>query len=332
MIRHITGLIILGLVVYVAFTMPLCIGVPCVETMRDTITAWRGEDGEKGVERGVEETPLPHTATVEDDRPTVRTTTAPAAKESTPGALRVIKDAITKESGLSSTGIIVATNLERVTLGIAPLKENSALRAAAEAKVADLFARQYFEHESPTGEGPSDLARTAGYAYILVGENLALGNFENDQAVVTAWMNSPGHRANILKAGYQEIGVAARKGTYEGRAVWIAVQEFGTPRAACPNTSTELSLQIDTNNAKLDAVEAELRERKQSIDATSPHDPSYNAQVDAYNALVAEYNTLLRTTRALVDDYNAQVRTFNTCLAQYTEQLTFSPSVGSILR
>lgn len=320
MIRNITGLVILGLVVYVAFTMPLCIGVPCAETMRDTVTQWYGS--EKAEERNGPVATSSLSVPVIADRPVARTasngsTTAP--RESTPGALRVIKDTIVKETGLSSAGIIVSTNLERAAMGIAPLKENSALRAAAETKVSDLFARQYFEHESPTGEGPSDLARNAGYAYIIVGENLALGNFENDQAVVIAWMNSPGHRANILKAGYQEIGVAARKGMYEGRQVWIAVQEFGVPRTACPSTSGDLSMRIDANNQKLDSIEKELQLKKQNIDATSPYDPSYNTQVDAYNALVAEYNTLLSTTRGLVETYNAQVRTFNTCLGQYTD-------------
>lgn len=319
MIRNITGLVILGLVVYVAFTMPLCIGVPCVETMRETVEQWYGSDDTAKRDGAIATSSL--AVPVTTDRPVTRTAansnTAP--RESTPGALRVIKDAIIKETGLSSSGIIVSTNLERAAMGIAPLKENSALRAAAEAKVSDLFARQYFEHESPTGEGPSDLARTAGYAYILVGENLALGNFENDQAVVTAWMNSPGHRANILKTGYQEIGVAARKGTYEGRQVWIAVQEFGVPRSACSSTDEGLSARIDASNQELDRIEAELRARKQEIDATPVNDPSYNAKIDTYNALVADYNTRLRTTRTMVDEYNAQVRAFNTCLERYAE-------------
>lgn len=316
MIRHITGLLILGLVVYVAFTMPLCIGVPCAETMRDTITAWHDGEPSDGPEPRTPSSSLAVPAA--DDRPVTRSTAREATQENTPGALRVIKEAVTKERGLSSVGIIASTNLERAAAGVAPLRENNALRAAAEAKVSDLFGRQYFEHESPTGEGPSDLARSAGYAYILVGENLALGNFEDDQAVVAAWMNSPGHRANILKEGYQEIGVAARKGMYEGRQVWIAVQEFGVPRAACPSTSDELSGRIDANNRELDEIEKDLQQRKQTIDATSPYDPAYNAQVDAYNARVAEYNALLGATRELVDTYNIQVRTFNTCLEQYT--------------
>ena len=55
------------------------------------------------------------------------------------------------------------------------------------------------------------MAKKAGYEYISVGENLAMGNFKNDGDLVEAWMNSPGHRANILSFKYKELGVAVIK-------------------------------------------------------------------------------------------------------------------------
>ena len=82
------------------------------------------------------------------------------------------------------------TNAERKAVASLPaLKENAELDKSAAAKVADLFAKQYFEHESPDGKGPSDLALAAGYKYAIIGENLAEGNFESDQAVMDAWLS-----------------------------------------------------------------------------------------------------------------------------------------------
>jgi uncharacterized protein YkwD len=92
-----------------------------------------------------------------------------------------------------------------------------------------MFENQYFAHESPTGEKVSDLAKKFGYDFLLIGENLAMGNFSSDEDLVLAWMESPGHRENILNEKYQEIGVAVKKGIFEGKEVWIAVQHFGLP-------------------------------------------------------------------------------------------------------
>src|SRR6185369_15716694 len=118
--------------------------------------------------------------------------------------------------------------------GLPALKENALLDKAAKKKLDDMFAQQYFEHINPQGKGPSDLAKSVGYDYIAIGENLALGNFKNDAELVQAWMDSPGHRANILNKQYTEIGVAVGQGTYEGKKTWLAVQEFGRPTSSCP--------------------------------------------------------------------------------------------------
>ena len=68
---------------------------------------------------------------------------------------------------------------------------------------------------------------------------------------MTAWMNSPGHRANILNPHFQEIGVAVGKGMYEGHETWIAVQSFGMPLSACPASDANLKIKIDANNGMI---------------------------------------------------------------------------------
>jgi len=108
---------------------------------------------------------------------------------------------------LTVAGILTETNRHRAEFNLKPLTLNPALSNVADVKAADLFSQQYFEHVSPDGIGVADLVAQVDYDYLLVGENLALGNFESDADLVQAWMDSPGHRANILKAGFTEVGL-----------------------------------------------------------------------------------------------------------------------------
>ena len=237
-------------------------------------------------------------------------------KVAEPGPLRVTTPASTNPSDLSIRGVIEYTNGARSLNGGFPaLIENSTLDRDAKIKLDDMFAKQYFEHQSPTGVGPGDIANAVGYQYVLVGENLALGDFGSDAKLVEAWMNSPGHRANILNAHYQEIGVAVGKGMYEGRLTWLAVQSFGMPLSACPVIDTQKKAQIDMNNAQVTAQSAALEAKKAQINSTSTDDPNYNIYVNEFNALLPSYNALVVDTRTLVTEYNATVQAFNSCIA-----------------
>ena len=126
--------------------------------------------------------------------------------------------------------IIEETNVQRKTNGLPALSENATLDEVAKSKAYDMFRNQYFDHVSPTGVGPEELAESLGYNYSFQGENLLMGNFISEKAMVQDWMNSPGHRANILNSHYTEIGVSVVKEKYKGKTVWIGVQEFGSPR------------------------------------------------------------------------------------------------------
>src|SRR5450830_1198614 len=97
--------------------------------------------------------------------------------------------------------LLAGTNAKRQEAGLGPLTFNSTLSVAAANKAADMFAKNYWAHNSPTGSTPWDFITGAGYHYTVAGENLAK-NFSNSQGVVDAWMASPSHRANVLKAGY----------------------------------------------------------------------------------------------------------------------------------
>jgi len=220
-------------------------------------------------------------------------------------------------SFLTQKGTIAETNNQRIENGLSALKENAKLDAAAKAKAQDMFKNQYFEHVSPSGRGPADLAKSVGYDYLIIGENLALGNFENDKKLVDAWMASPGHRANILNGKYAEIGVAVEKGIYEGHSVWMAVQEFGRPASACPKVDLALKAKIDNYNIQIDRLSQIIQARKAELEnmiVTRENVSDYNAKVNEYNNLINEYNSLVVEAKAAVAAYNNQVQAYNECL------------------
>ena len=80
------------------------------------------------------------------------------------------------------------------------------VRKVARTKSTDMSKNNYFSHTSPTYGSPFDMLKTFGISYRSAGENIAQG-YTTPEAVVKGWMNSPGHRANILNESYTKIGV-----------------------------------------------------------------------------------------------------------------------------
>jgi uncharacterized protein YkwD len=233
---------------------------------------------------------------------------------SAPEPLEVFK--VVNRSELTAAGVIAQTNAARSLSSLPPLTRNNRLTQAAEAKVEDMFTLQYFEHKSPSGIDAAGLAKNAGYSYIIVGENLATGNFEDDADVVAAWMASPGHRANILNNRYTEIGVAVGRGTFEGRNVWMAVQEFGLPASACPAPSELLSGEINQQKVALDDLLVLVERAKDELDAEkNKRSAEYARKTQEYNELVDQYNELLAKTKEKIATYNTQVTRYNDCAA-----------------
>lgn len=110
--------------------------------------------------------------------------------------------------------VIRLVNIERRKSGLSPLVEDWQLSRVARYKSEDMRDRGYFSHTSPTYGSPFDMMRAFGISYRSAGENIAKGQ-QSPEAVVKAWMNSPGHRANILNKGFTHIGVGyAKSGNY----------------------------------------------------------------------------------------------------------------------
>lgn len=227
----------------------------------------------------------------------------------------LISEEEASRSFLTSTGIIKWTNAQREKYNLSPLEENPKLDSTAAIKAEDMFKNQYFAHESPNSVGVGDLARDMGYESIIIGENLAMGNFKDDEALVQAWMDSPGHRANILNPKYTEIGVAANKGQYEGRTVWMAVQHFGYPLSSCSQPSPTLKEQIESNESRIKQLQNNITTLEAEIRSMKPRPRDlYNQKIDQYNNLVNQYNNLIEETKKLLNQYNNQVNAFNECI------------------
>lgn len=220
-----------------------------------------------------------------------------------------------EEGALTRMGIFALVNAERTKEGLPPLSYNATLSAIAEVKALDMITREYFAHESPDGVDVSGLAERYHYDYINVGENLAMGDFVSDADVVRGWMNSPGHRANILNPLYTEIGIAAVYGRSEGRMMWFAVQAFGRPASLCPQPNDPLAAEIKLYEAQLSTMETTLATIREELSSGRLDRSAYNAKVDEYNALVETYNTLITTTKEAIARYNASVEAFNACIA-----------------
>lgn len=143
---------------------------------------------------------------------------------------RSVPDVLGYATDIHVEQLLADTNAQRASLGLAPLTLNSELSAAAAAKAADMFAKNYWAHNSPTGTTPWYWITNAGYGYTVAGENLAK-NFSDSQTVVNAWMASPTHRANMIKPSYQEVGFAVVNGTLQGEDTTLVVQMFGASSA-----------------------------------------------------------------------------------------------------
>jgi uncharacterized protein YkwD len=118
--------------------------------------------------------------------------------------------------------IVCLQNRLRAQNGLPPLKGNSKLRRAAEGHTADMVAAGYFDHVSKSGATMVDRIMRAGYVGPgdgwLLGENLewGTGSLATPRGAIQAWMDSPGHRANVLKRGYKHMGIGIALGVPTG--------------------------------------------------------------------------------------------------------------------
>jgi uncharacterized protein YkwD len=176
-------------------------------------------------------TPTPTRSTTAPSRRAKRTPT-PAGKPtpkpshtSTPSAPTKPKPPV--PNGSKEAQVLQLTNRERAKAGCGPLRTNSALTRAADAHATDMVVHHYFDHTSQDGRSPFDRMKSAGFTGGSMAENIAVG-YSSAAAIVEGWMNSEGHRRNILNCGYTMIGIGYDSGQVKpswGSGSWV--QDFG---------------------------------------------------------------------------------------------------------
>jgi len=143
-------------------------------------------------------------------------------------------------SAVLSNVLVDLTNIDRQNNNILALQTNPLLEKAAMMKAKDMAQSNYFSHTSPSGKTPWQWLDEVGYNYKYAGENLAV-NFYESVDVEKAWMNSAGHRKNILNSNYAEIGIAVVVGNYKNNQAIFVVQYFGRQAKPKPAAGTETS-------------------------------------------------------------------------------------------
>ncbi|MFC6565202.1 CAP domain-containing protein [Actinoplanes utahensis] len=122
--------------------------------------------------------------------------------------------------------VLALVNRHRRAAGCATITVDQRLIAAASRHAGDMARRGYFDHESPGGERAGNRVSDAGYVWSRYGENIARGQ-DSPFEVMTDWMNSPGHRENIVDCRLDQMGVGLALSS-DGTPYWV--QEFATPR------------------------------------------------------------------------------------------------------
>ncbi|MCO6003578.1 CAP domain-containing protein [Actinoallomurus purpureus] len=166
--------------------------------------------------------PTPHKSRPTAHKPTPSKSSEPSHHTS-PAA--PVAGGPTGKAAQYAAQVLSLTNSERAQHGCSALTINAKLARAAQGHSADMVARHFFDHTNPDGKGPGERLAAVGYPQAAWGENIASGQ-QTPAAVMNSWMNSPGHRANILNCAYRAIGigVAFRGGT----PYWT--QDFGSVR------------------------------------------------------------------------------------------------------
>lgn len=185
------------------------------------------------------------------------------------------------------------TNKARSENGMAQLKLNEKLNAAAQQKADYMFLHNFWAHFAPDGTTPWSFIKNSGYDYIYAGENLAKG-FTSSSDIVKAWMNSPSHRENMLSSKYRDVGFAVVEGNLLGEDTVLVVQMFGAETTVPGQTSQDGQKTASSEQAVPKAVQQEaplLKEPGQEVLKVQSQDvvasPKINSKVASKSVVIA---------------------------------------------
>ncbi len=218
----------------------------------------------------------------------------------------------------NNSQILKYTNQERIKMSLKSLISNNTLDLIADLRIDDLFSNQYFEHTSPDGKTASDLAHNLNYEYLLIGENLALGDFDGEKEIVSAWMDSPGHRANILNGKYTELGTSIKEGLFNGEKTIIAVQIFSLPFSDCSRPNSDTKALIDSSTISIQKMQEDALLMYDDLN-TMKNSPNldrgyYSQKIQEYNYFARKVNDAIVALKEMIDIYNLEVEEYNSCI------------------
>ena len=145
--------------------------------------------------------------------------------------------AVEPSNEITAANVLRLMNDYRASEGLAPLQSDERLDLAAADRMHQMEEESFWSHESPRGESPFRWLDRRAYRYRAAGENLAAG-FETARLLVQSWMESRGHRANILSAEYEDCGIAIIEGSTLGPSSGKSiVVMFGRQSAAQPQVA-----------------------------------------------------------------------------------------------
>lgn len=215
--------------------------------------------------------------------------------------------------------VLNVINEERAKFELPPLVFSVDLERSSRQKVEDMVANNYFAHERD-GKVFEDFIKAENYDYVIIGENLARGEFKSAQRLVRAWLGSPNHRKNILNVRYQETGIAILPGTHDGQPVYYIAEHFGTPRSVCLNVTSVNA------NKDFSILQQVLRERGDEV-ASLKHTLSEltetgferNKLLKLYQTKMNDLKSIEKTLQQKIEGEESLIQAYNSCIQKYQE-------------
>ncbi len=207
-------------------------------------------------------------------------------------------------SSITSSSVVATTNAKRVEAGLGNLTVQPELSAAAVAKGKHMCAEQYWSHISPKGVTPWVFIKDSGYRYSVAGENLAR-DFSDTDSMVSAWMASPTHKANIMNTRYKDIGIGVVDCKLLGTDTTLVVQMFGS--ALVPSAKNTAKKPAVTAPPQVKAEMTEITDQERAEVAGEESAPAFIAAANPALSLATpapisespELFTPLQVTKAI---------------------------------
>ena len=220
------------------------------------------------------------------------------------------------EYGYSDMDILDEINKERVKSGAGPLVFSIDLERSARQKTEDMITHTYFSHERD-GRVFENFIEDEHYEYIVIGENLARGEFKSVPKLVRAWLSSPAHKKNIVDPRFQETGIALIPGTYNGTTVLYVTQHFGTQKSVCLNISSKHSSELSILQQTLKERGDEVISIKQTLSDIGEAGTERTKLLNLYQKKVSDLNAIQKTLFQKIEGEDTLIQAYNECIHSY---------------